>query len=548
MGLLYILAVVCFYVVLVSHKSASMVSQSTAASTDGTVFVNTTVPIASTDEDFICATIDWWPPEKCDYGTCAWDQASLLNLDLSNKILLNAIKAFSSLKIRLGGTLQDNVVYEENQQPCPRFTKDSSTMFGFTNGCLPMPRWDELNAFFNKAGVLVVFGLNALRGKTIASNGSALGPWDSSNAEALIKYTVNMGYSIYGWELGNELSGNGVGTRIDADQYASDVTNLANIVQNVYKGFDTKPLVIAPGGFLDTEWFTEFVVKTKNTVQAFTHHIYNLGPGVDDHLIEKILNPSYLQGGQQPFSQLQDILKRAGTSAAAWVGEAGGAYNSGRNSVTNAFVMSFWYLDQLGMASTYNTKTYCRQTLIGGNYGLLNTTTFAPNPDYYSALLWHRLMGRNVLSTGFSGTDKIRAYAHCSKQSIHIILMIQQGITVLLINLDGNTTAEVRVSTENGPVNSNLTQHNQSQRTNFARIPRASKISGKTREEYHLTAKDGDLQSRIMLLNGKELILTPTGEIPSLVPIQASPSDSINVAPYSIVFAHIPGLSAPACK
>ena len=41
------------------------------------------------------------------------------------------------------------------------------------------------------------------------------------------------------------------------------------------------------------------------------------------------------------------------------------------------------YLDQLGMSATYDTKTYCRQTLIGGNYGLLNTTTFVPNPDYY---------------------------------------------------------------------------------------------------------------------------------------------------------------------
>lgn len=41
------------------------------------------------------------------------------------------------------------------------------------------------------------------------------------------------------------------------------------------------------------------------------------------------------------------------------------------------------YLDQLGMASIYGTKTYCRQTLIGGNYGLLNTNTFVPNPGYY---------------------------------------------------------------------------------------------------------------------------------------------------------------------
>jgi hypothetical protein len=41
------------------------------------------------------------------------------------------------------------------------------------------------------------------------------------------------------------------------------------------------------------------------------------------------------------------------------------------------------YLDQLGMTSTFNHKVYCRQALIGGNYALLNTTTFTPNPDYY---------------------------------------------------------------------------------------------------------------------------------------------------------------------
>lgn len=51
-----------------------------------------------------------------------------------------------------------------------------------------------------------------------------------------------------------------------------------------------------------------------------------------------------------------------------------------RNSMPSVL---YRYLDQLGMAATYNTKTYCRQTLIGGNYGLLNTQTFLPNPDYY---------------------------------------------------------------------------------------------------------------------------------------------------------------------
>lgn len=41
------------------------------------------------------------------------------------------------------------------------------------------------------------------------------------------------------------------------------------------------------------------------------------------------------------------------------------------------------YLDQLGLASVHETKTYCRQSLIGGNYGLLDSRTFVPNPDFY---------------------------------------------------------------------------------------------------------------------------------------------------------------------
>lgn len=49
-------------------------------SVEGTVFVDGKAAIGKIDEDFICATLDWWPPEKCDYGTCSWGRASLLNL------------------------------------------------------------------------------------------------------------------------------------------------------------------------------------------------------------------------------------------------------------------------------------------------------------------------------------------------------------------------------------------------------------------------------------------------------------------------------------
>ncbi|XP_017238986.1 heparanase-like protein 3 [Daucus carota subsp. sativus] len=537
---------VCLWIYVLGYSVLALqYAEGNESVVEGRVDINGKSVIGLTDRDFICATLDWWPPEKCDYGTCSWDHASLLNLDLNNEIFLNAVKAFSPLKIRLGGTLQDKVIYdtEDNKQPCTSFVKNTSELFDFSQGCLPLKRWDALNNFFNKSGAFVIFGLNALNGRTVMPDGSRVGAWDTTNAKSFIEYTVQKNYKIYGWELGNELCGSGVGTRVVADQYSNDTTALRNIVQQIYKG--ENPKIISPGGFFDEDWFKQFLDKTPK-IDAVTHHIYNLGAGVDEHLVEKILDPSYLDGEADTFSKLQNIIKTSGTSAGAWVGEAGGAYNSGHNLVSNSFVYSFWYLDQLGMSATYDTKTYCRQTLIGGNYGLLNTTTFVPNPDYYSALLWHRLMGRRVLSTSFSGTRKIRAYTHCAKDS--------NGVTLLLINLDNSTTVKVHPTFNNSSWQQDVHHshhhhhHSHQHRTKTIRLPpkvHLKKIA--TREEYHLTAQDGNLHSRTMLLNGNPLTLDPSGKIPSLIPININSSEPITVAPYSIVFVHLP-VVLPACR
>ena len=80
----------CFYVCssLLSYSLSFVSSQADAAAegvqgdaiVEGTVFIDWKSPIGTIDDDFICATLDWWPPEKCDYGTCSWGLAGLLNL------------------------------------------------------------------------------------------------------------------------------------------------------------------------------------------------------------------------------------------------------------------------------------------------------------------------------------------------------------------------------------------------------------------------------------------------------------------------------------
>lgn len=120
---------------------------------------------------------------------------------------------------------------------------------------------------------------------------------------------------------------------------------------------------------------------------------------------------------------------------------------------------------------------------------------------------------------------------------------------MLLINLDGNATVQVHVSTENATsLSTSTSQENQSPRTRFGTMSRGSKTSNITREEYHLTAKDGDLHSQTMLLNGKILAVNSSGDIPFLEPITVKQSDPITVAPFSIVFAQIPYIIFSVCK
>ncbi|XP_016563307.2 heparanase-like protein 1 isoform X2 [Capsicum annuum] len=513
--------------------------------------IDASAKIAWTDANYICATIDWWPKEKCDYNQCPWGSASIINMDLSHPFLGNAIRAFKGLRLRLGGSLQDQVIYGVGnlRSPCHPFTKKKDGMFGFSEGCLRMQRWDELNNLFKKTAALVTFGLNALYGRRRSYRHVWEGNWDSRNALDFIKYTVAKGYQIHSWELGNELSGNGVGASVNAVQYGKDVIQLHNLLNQVYKNFRERPLLLAPGGFYDPGWFSKLLkVSGPGTVNGVTHHIYNLGPGSDAKLADKILNPDYLDRISNTFSSLTQTILRNGPWASAWVGESGGAYNSGGPNVSNAFVDSFWYLDQLGMAAKHHTKVYCRQTLIGGNYGLLDTETFMPNPDFYSALLWHRLMGTGVLDVKSSGSPHLRSYAHCTKD--------RAGVTLLLINLSSQIEYAVDIQPSDADI---ILQYGEQKNHKTKSLVHELKESVSwigsrssdvklSREEYHLTPEGGNIKSRKVLLNGRLLQLTGKGNIPTLSPVLKNLKSPVSVEPLSIKFIVFPNFSSASCR
>ncbi|KAH0468858.1 hypothetical protein IEQ34_002090 [Dendrobium chrysotoxum] len=474
---------------------------------DVTIIVKGSTIEAEIDDSFVCATLDWWPPEKCNYNHCPWGNASVLNLDLNHSYLSKAIQAFSPLRIRVGGSLEDQVIYGVGglESPCDPFTYNSGGLFGFSKGCLSMGRWDQLNHLFQNTGAIVTFGLNALYGRHQGRKGAWQGAWNSSNARDFMEYTISKGYPVDSWEFGNELSGSGVSARVGAQQYGEDLIVLKAIIDDLYNKSHSKPLIVAPGGFFDNQqWFVQLLeVSGAGVLNAMSHHVYNLGAGNDPRIISRIMDPNYLSRFEDTFRNVKLTIQRHGPWSSAWVGEAGGAYNSGSRLVSNTFLNSFWYLDQLGMAS--------------------------------NALLWHRLMGKGVLSIDVSGSSFLRAYAHCSKH--------KSGVSILLINLSKSTGFSVTVRNN---LNIDLAEVSVLKQT-VSWYGEKVYDGSETREEYHLAGKDGNYLSRIMLLNGYPLQLTKDGEIPELSPVLAAINSPISIAPLSIAFVVFPNFEANAC-
>mmetsp|Transcript_16670 Transcript_16670/g.35811 ORF Transcript_16670/g.35811 Transcript_16670/m.35811 type:complete len:566 (-) Transcript_16670:85-1782(-) len=517
--------------------------------------IDTASPLQRLEDQFGCVTLDWWPPSKCDYGRCAWGNTSLLNVDLGSIRLRNALRGLTPVYLRLGGSLADSVRYNvpgaELQGKCDTDfempTNDTRVGYPLASGCITASRWDALNELCASTGCSLVFGLNGLTGRSFPKCPAGTnchfesrqhacctdwsGAWDPSNTEALLLYTKRQGHSVWGFELGNELGGTGgIGAHISASQYADDFCILASLVLKIWPSGASRPKIIAPDNNFDATWFSDFLRHTTAkgcAPDVVTHHQYILGAGFDPRSEERALSPSTLDRQKVRAATIGRVVREAtgAQKPQVWVGEGGGAYNSGRHGLTDRFHSSFWYLDGLGVLAQQGHQAYCRQTLIGGNYGLLNTTTYTPNPDYYALLLWQRLMGKGVLNTSItiSPTRKLaqasaylRGYAHCTDTE-----RANGGdVSLMLINLSNNTRFPVELA--------------------------GLRLDG-VREDYVMSSES--LASDKVALNGAFLISQPDGTLPAMKPKFTAPASTpIMLEPHSYSFHVIRGSGASACS
>ena len=158
-----------------------------------------------------------------------------------------------------------------------------------------------------------------------------------------------------------------------------------------------------------------------------------------------------------------------------WVTESGDA-GCGGNTWASTYADVPRTLNELGEFCTVTDGVIFHNTLASSDYGFLKHGTFVPRPNYFAVLLWNRLMGHTVYASGEEIREGAHVYVHSRKDG-------QPGYAYLVINNSTTDTTKVELPKE--------------------------------ATAYVLAGRDGK-RSRVMTLNGRDLVLGENDELPCL--------------------------------
>lgn len=435
-------------------------------------------------------------------------------INLDNPRLRALAKALGPAYVRVSGTWANSVWFDDSNQPPPKKAPD-----GF-NGVLTRPEWKDVIGFAQAVNAELVTSFAISAGVR-----NAQGVWTPVQARKLVDYTRSIGGHIAAAEFFNEP---------DMPEYggapkgynAADYTRDFAVFRKFAKTRVPDMLVVGPGsvgeGVLMSRMSGGLVnglMKTVDILSAapkpvfdvFSYHFYGaaslrcaaMGQGAQTTAADA-LDEAWLKRTDESYDfYVKGLRDKYEPGKPVWITETADAACGG-NPWAKTFLDSFRYLDQLGRLAKRGVAVVFHNTLASSEYGLLDSNTFEPHPNYWAALLWHRLMGTTVLDAGPSHAG-LHLYAQCMPDH-------PGGVTLLAIN---NSRAEAAT----------------------LRLPATS-------ARYTLSAPQ--LESPSVRLNGKTLALGHDNALPALAGV-ATPAGPTSLAPATLNFFAFADAHNPQC-
>ncbi len=431
-------------------------------------------------------------------------------IDLSNPRLRKLAVALGPSYLRVSGTWANTVYFQDSDAAAPATPPEG---FG---GVLTRAEWKGVVEFAKATDAQIVTSFS-----TSAGTRDAAGTWTPVEARKFLDYMRSIGGTIAAAEFMNEptfATAAGVPKGYDAAAYGRDFAVFAPF----FRKAEPHALLLGPGSVGEgIDFIPVKLLPSKellqsmgpNAVDAFSYHFYGA-------ISERCGAAMGSKSTTSPDAALtEDWLSRTGSVEAfyaglrdtyvpgkpMWVTETGEAACGGDRWAA-AYLDSFRYLDQLGQLARRSVKVVMHNTLAASDYGLLDEKTLAPRPNYWAALLWHNTMGTTVLDAGAAPSSSIHLYAQCMKDR-------PGGVTLLALNLSRTDMQSLR-------------------------IPEKAM-------RYTMTAPE--LMSHTVQLNGKDLVLSPRGDVPTLIGM-AAPKGGVHLPAASITFLEFAGANNPACN
>jgi len=345
------------------------------------------------------------------------------------------------------------------------------------------------------------------------------GLWTPQMAEPWLAYTHSVGGNIYAAEMFNEPNMAAYDKMLkdyDAGRFVKDFA--------AFKAFmkEAAPNILLAGpGDVEVGLFKEGMpgsltaedylsTEPKPQFNILSYHYYGAlsercAPPDSERGIraEEALSEDWLARQDRSLERRVALRDKYAPDAMIWNTETGSAACGGTRWAPT-FLDVFRNLDTNARLAKQGLDAIFTHALISGSNGVIDEKTFMPNPNYWAAMMWQRLMGNKVLDA-CPLTSGLHIYAHCQRDN-------PNGVTVLAINLS-DKPAELNVP---GTV-----------------------------DIYALTATD--LQSKTVSLNGEALTLTGNDYLPTIAP-KTTQAGKVELASTSVNFIALPNAENPHCS